>query len=242
MAGRLRLLHTVTEPTGEPFEARLRRALSFTATLLKADIGVFSHVEGEAYTVVAAHSAAPAPAAGDTFPLDDTYCSLTLAHGDVLAIDHMGRSEYAGSQCYRVFGMESYIGTPVTVGGALYGTLCFAGDAPAVFSDADGDLIRVLASWVGQSLDHHSQQTALVEQSALVQGLYDASPLLMGVVELVDEGDEADVLHRSANAATAALYGTTPEAMRDRTGAELGPTPGSPGSWPTPRPCRPAPR
>ena len=223
MASRLRLLHAVTAPSAEPLQARLTRSLALTATLLDLDLGVFSHVAGEAYTVVAAHGPGVAP--GDVFPLSDTYCAITLHHDDVFAVSEMGASEHCGHACYAVFGLERYIGIPVRVAGGVYGTLCFLARAPgpAPFGEADHDLLRVLATWVSGALEQEAQQRALVEHAALVQGLYDASPLMMGVVELADgPGGTPDILYRSCNAATAALFGTTPEALSDRRASDLG--------------------
>ncbi len=221
MASRLRLLHIVTAPSAEPFETRLQRALALTTTLLGLELGVLSRVDGDVFTVAAIYSTGPELVAGDTFPVGDTYCAMTLAHDDVFAVSHMGCSEHADRPCYGVFGLESYIGIPVRVMGETVGTLCFSGSRPTVpFTDADRDLLRVLAMWVGGAMEQQRQQRALTDHAAIVAGLYDASPLMMGVVELTDDG--ADIRHVSDNTATAALFGTTVEALRGRLASDSG--------------------
>ena len=225
MASRLRLLHVVTAPSAEPFDVRLDRALALTATLLGLEIGILSRIRDGVFTAAAAHSTGAAIAAGTAFPLGDTYCSITLARDDVYAEAHMTRSEHRDHPCVNAFGLESYIGIPVRVAGEVTGTLCFLGKRPSPpFSEADHDLLRVLAMWVGGALEQQDQHREIAERGALVSGLYDASPQMMGVVELADgpAGPETDVLHCSDNAATAALFGTTPEALRGRLASASG--------------------
>ncbi len=219
MASRLRLLHVVTAPSAEPFETRLQRALALTTTLLDLELGVLSRVDGDVFTVAAVHSTGPELAAGATFPLGDTYCAITLSHDDVFAVSHMACSEHAEHPCYGVFGLESYIGIPVRVSGEPTGTLCFSGSRPsAPFTDADRDLLRVLAVWVGGALEQQKQHRELTDHAAIIAGLYDAAPLMMGVVELTDDG--ADVRHLSDNTAAAAFMGITQDALRGRLASE----------------------
>ncbi|HEX9950574.1 MAG TPA: EAL domain-containing protein [Rubricoccaceae bacterium] len=221
MASRLRLLHAVTAPSAEPLQARLTRALALTATLLDLDSGVFSHVVGDVYTVVAVSGPASGATPGATFSLGETYCAIALEHDDVLAVHHMGASAYGDRPCYVSHRLERYIGIPVRVSGEVYGTLCFSARArgAAPYGESDHDLLRVLATWISGTLEQEAQQRALAEQAALVRGLYDASPLMMGVAELTADGD---ILHRSDNAAAAAFFGRTPASMRDRLASELG--------------------
>lgn len=220
MASRLRLLHAVTSPSSEPLDARFQRALALTTTLLGMDLGIISHIKGSTFLVEHGYSENGGIAAGDVFDLDETYCSLALEHDGVFAVDHMGSSAHRGHVCYNTFGKESYIGTAITTGGELYGTLCFSSDTEARFTEADHDLLRVLSAWVSRSLEEDAHQRELTEQAALVQGLYDVAPLMMGVVELVDDG--TDVLYYSDNAASAARSGTTAEAQRGQRVSESG--------------------
>ncbi|HEX8299292.1 MAG TPA: diguanylate cyclase, partial [Rubricoccaceae bacterium] len=230
MASRLRLLHAVTTPSAEPLQARLTRALALTATLLDLESGIFSHVVGDVYTVVAVNGPGAGAAPGATFATEDTYCAITLAHDDVFAVREMGASPYAERPCYLSNGLERYIGIPVRVAGEVYGVLCFSGRAPgpAPFTEADHDLLRVLATWITGALEQEAQQRALAEQAALVRGLYDASPLMMGVAEFTADGD---ILHRSDNAAAAAFFRRTPDEMRDRLASELGFSPSHIALW-----------
>ncbi|MFC6670168.1 GAF domain-containing protein [Marinobacterium aestuariivivens] len=96
---------------------------------------------------------------GDDFELSTTYCSMVLASGDVIAIDHMSQSEYAGHPCFDAFRLECYIGVPVWVNGELYGTLNFSSSKPYErhFDASDLEFMRLLGRWVGVSIaEEHS--------------------------------------------------------------------------------------
>lgn len=61
-------------------------------------------------------------------------------------------------------------------------------------------------------------EEALREQEAILRSFYNSSPLMMGVVELLDD----DILHLSDNQTTAQFFGTTPDAMRNQLASDLG--------------------
>ena len=58
----------------------------------------------------------------------------------------------------------------------------------------------------------------LREQQTVLTSFFEGASFLMGVVEILDD----DILHLSDNVATARLFGTTPEGMRNRRASELG--------------------
>ncbi len=61
-------------------------------------------------------------------------------------------------------------------------------------------------------------QEALSQSEATLRSFFDSAPMLMGVVEVLDD----DVLHISDNAAAAKFYGQTPAAMQNRLASEMG--------------------
>ena len=68
---------------------------------------------------------------GAELPAELTYCDITMAAGDVVAIDHMTMSEYSSHPCYKAQRLEAYVGAPVVVDGAVYGALSFSSPRPA---------------------------------------------------------------------------------------------------------------
>ena len=178
-ADRLRLLATVTSQGDLPFGEQVREALALTTTLLGFDVGILSRIEGDDYRVVACHGGGLEP--GAQFALGDTYCSITLESRDLLEIDHMATSPHRRHPCYGVFGLEAYVGVPVFLGEAPWGTLCFSSAAPldAPLGTPDHDLIRVLAAWVSGALDRRARAEALAAQNRHLQAVVDQAPIVL---------------------------------------------------------------
>jgi PAS domain S-box-containing protein len=82
---------------------------------------------------------------------------------------------------------------------------------------ADGSVAGFVGS-LADITERRELDLALLDRDATLRTFYDGSPLLMGVVELAGN----DLLHVSQNAATARLFGTTPEAMDHRLASEMG--------------------
>ncbi|MBD1803921.1 PAS domain S-box protein [Microcoleus sp. FACHB-SPT15] len=62
------------------------------------------------------------------------------------------------------------------------------------------------------------EQEALQQSESTLRSFFDSASMMMGIVELMDD----DILHISDNAATAKLFGLTPEAMQNRKASEMG--------------------
>ncbi|PVY76282.1 PAS domain S-box-containing protein [Tamilnaduibacter salinus] len=174
-----RLVLIQTQNLDDPGE-RIRQGVRLGCEYLGLPIGIVSRIDGDSYTVLTQVSPEDALVDGQTFSLGQTYCSILLRQPDVLSIEHMGESEYAGHPCYQAFGLESYIGAPLTVQGAPYGTLNFSSPYPRVpggFSDMDRNLIRRLASWVSAMLDHWQARESSLAGERRFQHFFDMSPI-----------------------------------------------------------------
>ncbi len=68
---------------------------------------------------------------------------------------------------------------------------------------------------------------ALQEKESTLRNFFHSSPLMMGIVELVDD----DILHIADNQATAEFFGITPEAMSNRLTSSLGVPPAQVRRW-----------
>ena len=156
-------------------QEQLRQALRLGADFYQVPIAIISQIEGNDYRVLVQVSPQDL-SDGQCFPLDDTYCSLTLGSDDILAIEHMRTGEYALHPCYGLFALETYIGTAVWVAGKRFGTLCFAAaEARAQpFDEADREFLRLFARWVGATLERQQQEQA---RQALLERLDEAQQI-----------------------------------------------------------------
>jgi PAS domain S-box-containing protein len=76
---RMRALYDLTAGSVDaPVHVRIGQALGYACDLLGLEMGLVSHVSGDAFEVVAAHSSTGEPAPGTVFRLGQTYCSILL--------------------------------------------------------------------------------------------------------------------------------------------------------------------
>jgi len=135
----------------------INHLLSDSLEYLSQDIAIVSRVEGEQYTVIWSESRGDGVAPGATFPLGDTYCRLTLDEDDVFHTVRAGRdARFTGHPCYERFGLETYIGAPVRVNGAVWGTVNFssARSRSKPFTDMEVELVRLVVSAVARIISH----------------------------------------------------------------------------------------
>ncbi|ATG75984.1 histidine kinase [Zobellella denitrificans] len=169
----LRILNDIaTQPDGE-LAARLHLALALGCRHLGVEFGIVSRVSGDRYRVECCFvPPTVALKAGDEFALARTYCSITLGARDLVTIEHMSHSEYAGHPCFEAFRLEAYFGIPIKVNGAVYGTLNFSSTQPhsRVFDSSDREFLRLLARWVGTVIAEertHNELKTLATTDAL---------------------------------------------------------------------------
>ena len=91
-----------------------------------------------------------------------------MAANGPVGFEHVAQTEISTHPAYRCFGLEAYIGMPVKVKGALYGTLNFSRPRPRprVFSDIDIDALKLMSAWVGSELSrrHTEEELKLAKQ------------------------------------------------------------------------------
>lgn len=143
-------------------QQQLHAALQLGAEFYGTPLGVISRIAGEDYHVLAQVSPPDTLHDGQHFSLGDTYCRLALSGNDVLAIHHMGSSDYAHHPCYAALSLETYIGTAIEVSGRIFGTLAFCSTEPRAepFNKADLEFLRLFAHWAGATLERQQQELA----------------------------------------------------------------------------------
>ncbi|NEO30729.1 MAG: PAS domain S-box protein [Symploca sp. SIO3C6] len=79
-------------------------------------------------------------------------------------------------------------------------------------------LRRQLAISEAAQRELQQSQEALQESESTLRSFFDSSPIMLGIIELVDD----NILHISDSATTAQFFGLTPEAMRNQLASEMG--------------------
>lgn len=208
----LRALNEIAALPNPGIREQLTQALTVGARYLDQERGIVSHVEDDAYKIVAHVGPGHGLKDGQIFPLKDTYCSLALEAGDVVAISRVSATEHAGRSCAQAFSLDSYIGVPVRVDGKPFGTLSFF--APVArgrpFDQADMEFVRLLARWVGALLARDHSLRLLFDTLALQKAILDSADYT-----IISTAVDGTIL--TFNAAAERLLGYTKEEVVGKT-------------------------
>ncbi|MBE9114626.1 PAS domain S-box protein [Lusitaniella coriacea LEGE 07157] len=113
--------------------------------------------------------------------------------------------------------LESGIGLRTETFITFEGKICYYDLSIEPFRDRTGEIVGITCTSLDISDRKHTEET-LQERESILSSFYDSAPLMMGVVEVTED----DILHISDNVATAAFFGTTPEAMRQQWSSHMG--------------------
>ena len=161
------LHRTLTETEGG-FEERVAAMLEVGQSHLGMDAGIVASVTGDNYQIEIIdtdNERLGSIEAGASMPLSETYCKRTLKQESAYRIDDVSvdAPELTDLMTAKTHGSVRYIGAPIRVDGATYGTLCFHGsdtDNPSL-TDDDQLLVEFMAQLVTYELQHHRQKQEL---------------------------------------------------------------------------------
>jgi len=170
----LRSFHEISSDLEIGLDEKLHRLLRLGCEQFGLPIAILSRIDGRSFRIQDAISDSPAFAAGVVKELDQTYCSATVFTNEPVAFEQAGTCLWRDHPSYRDHGLEAYIGVRVLVDGSLYGTLCFASQAPrrAPFSSTDLETLKLMSQWVGNELQreraeaHMRKLSSALEQTA----------------------------------------------------------------------------
>ena len=162
----IRTLYEITASPDLTFEQRLENLLKFGRHQFGLEIGQLSHIEADRYTIVAAQLTDEITTRGAILSLNQQCCQAVVTAGKTLCITQASQQgHWAEHPAHQAFGIESYLGTPVSVNGKVYGTLCFTSHKahPTAFRSVDREILQLMAQWIGVSLERRQSAQALEE-------------------------------------------------------------------------------
>ncbi|WP_269585486.1 diguanylate cyclase [Roseibium sp. Sym1] len=158
-------LYAITSTRELSHDDKIAEILRLGTEHFDLPFGIISHVIDDHYTITHAHSPGEEFVPGTSFPLENTYCRLTLDADGPLATAKAGESEFARHPCYEIFALETYIGAPLLVDGVVHGTINFTSPdtRKRPFSPADIQIVRQFADWVGHEIARQRDHQALMD-------------------------------------------------------------------------------
>lgn len=161
-----------------PLPDQFHQALVIGTDHFGLEFGTVSRIEDDTVHVLSHVSPAQTPATGRPPALAQTYCSLTIGQGDVVAIEQVGRSPYRNHPGYRQTRLEAYIAARVMVDGRPYGTVSFSSSRPYArgFDTEDRELIQLLARWIGAAIERERMGKKLAESELQLRTIIETEP------------------------------------------------------------------
>ena len=206
----LRALNEIASLPAVEFEEQLRRSLILGARHLGMQYGIISRVKNTDYTILVQISPDARFSDGQQLPLQQTPCGITLADGDVVAVQRFTDSEFANHPAHTVLQLQSYIGVPLWVEGDVYGTVSFSSGSAAratPFDAQDKDFMRLLARWMGSVITHWQQDD---RQRALYRRFTKLSDRLPGFLYQFQLNPDGSSFFPYASTGIKYVYGINP--------------------------------
>ncbi len=176
------------------FTDQVTEMLALGRHRLGFELGILSRVEGTRYEVMACVNAPGLDVQpGMAFDLEGTFCARTVASEGAIGFARAEGTAWERHPALEAFGLRSYLGAPVRVGGRVFGTVNFSSRAERAepLGADEQHFAETIARWVGIELERREGARREGELREMLQGVLESS--LDGVMtfrSVRDEGGE----------------------------------------------------
>ncbi|SDQ89996.1 MEDS domain-containing protein [Halopelagius longus] len=165
LESRERFLREIYDATADPslsFGAKVERLLELGRAWFDLDVGYFALTdededEFEVIEAVGSHEKIRPGASGD---LSVSYCQNVLELDEPVSVLNAEEEGWTGDPAYDTYGLESYFGTSLVVGGKQYGTLCFGSESSRgrPFTRSEYTFLELMSQWVSYELERKERE------------------------------------------------------------------------------------
>ena len=174
------VLRTITEvftARDGALQEQIADLMQVGRSVLRTEYATLSRVNGMKYDFEVLQTPDETIFSGGTVPLSETPCAKVIAGEETVVMTDVDAECGEGDRDH-IWDDEvnRYLGTPLTVGGSIYGTLCFygSGTGRSEFSDWDVTLVDLLSKWIGNELQTQRAEMGFTQ-------LYETATDLLGV-------------------------------------------------------------
>ncbi|MBX0297934.1 PAS domain-containing protein, partial [Haloarcula nitratireducens] len=195
-----RILREACEISTAPdrsFDEKITTLLELGRNAIGIDYGTLSRVQDDQYIFESVAAPASADLQGTSVPVAELpNCERVVKQNRTLV--HRDVESQAPELVDPTWGIESYLGAPVTVHGEVYGTFCFYSMAPRTeaFPDWAVTFVECLSNWVGHELERREREEQLQQIKTTISDVIWISNPKKDEVEFVSDSYE-DVWGRS---------------------------------------------
>ena len=179
--GGLSALHRLLVEHFDDRDAFMAACLDVGCRVFGLSTGIVGRIQGDDYEVLDRHSPLIEIQPGHRYPLGDTWCAAvitlrqTLTHAGTDAIEPMrSHPAYGGLQ------LEAYIGTPIVVDGAVFGSLSFSDTwaRATPFAADEIGLAESIAALIGRFIERQRAETGRQTRDQFYRSVAETLPLL----------------------------------------------------------------
>ncbi|BAU66545.1 PAS/PAC Sensor Hybrid Histidine Kinase [Stanieria sp. NIES-3757] len=166
----LKQLHRLNTTNYASFDELFHDYVQTGCQIFGCPTGIVSRIEGEAYTIYTVVSDLTNLSNHQQFELGNTYCAEVVRQKKTIAYHQVGAIEQLRSHpVYQNLKLETYIGTPIIVEQAIYGTLNFSSTKirERPFTSHEREIIEMMAQSIGKFINAH--QIELQRQQAVLE-------------------------------------------------------------------------
>lgn len=153
--------------------SRFQRVLELGCEVFGKDSGVIARVDNGDYLVQYCVGDDPALHADSRFRLDATFARDVVTRTRAQHDDDIAHGPWHDHPARATLPALSYLGTPILLGGQVYGVLDFLGHAPSTrpTSTSELDFLQLLAQWISYELGRRQDEAALHQQHELMAAI-----------------------------------------------------------------------
>lgn len=158
-----------------PFQQKAREALDLGKQFLDVENGHLTRIDQDTQHWEAIASTDPPEGQfpeGLELGLGGTYCRRTVESDSQIALHDAANQGWADDPAFEAHGLSCYLGTPMTVNGQPYGTVCFVSNASREpFSDSELLFAELIAVLLERELEREQHEIDLTRQTNLANVL-----------------------------------------------------------------------
>ncbi|WP_049922669.1 PAS domain-containing protein [Halopiger djelfimassiliensis] len=185
----LHRLYEITADSDRTFDEKIDELLELGRERLGLDVGFLARTDERRDRFEVTHSIGDDEQLrpGTSASLSDTYCQRTIRADGLLGFTDDPVAGPIGSDTYRRWELDCYLGGSVFVDDDLYGTLCFGSRSSreAEFTAAEQSFVELATQWVSYELERRHRQRELEESERRYRTLAEHFP--NGIVALFDD-------------------------------------------------------
>lgn len=165
----LREMYEVIADSGRSFTDQVEALLDIGRNVLGTDYGTLSRVRDDEYVFEVVQASDDSIQAGDVVPLSATNCERTVVTEETLVLEDVANDapDLTGRAGFTEWGIACYLGAPIFIDEAVYGTFCFYDDEPREkeFSEWHVTLVDLMSRWISYELERERINERLVRQN-----------------------------------------------------------------------------